>query len=201
MDKDITKKYIFKHKTTIIKWMEIIINELKRRAIAHDNSKLKEPEISGWRKMDKESRHPYGSKEYFEKLKKYKNLLMEHWRKNRHHPEYWKINSLENDRDLLDVIEMLIDWLSYKNDLLSLKDSLDIVSKQTKRYHFSEELTELIKNTVINYFSFPGGIEVKNIIEKQRNESENFSKDITEIFDSRSKKYNQKENHLLDIEV
>lgn len=156
---DITLEYIYKHKASVIRWMEVIIDELKRRAITHDNSKLIEPEISGWRKMDKEPRYPYGSKEYFDKLERYKWLLKTHWKRNRHHPEYWQINIFRKDKDLLDIIETVIDWLSYKENVLSLKQALKIIDAQTKRYGFSSELTELIKNTIINYFTFPGGKE------------------------------------------
>lgn len=199
MDK--TKEYIYKHKAAVMRRMHVIISELEKRAINHDNSKLKEPELSGWRAMDNEPRYPYGSEEYAAKLKKYQWLLEQHWKKNRHHPEYWKLNPFERNKDLIDVIETVVDWLSYKNEILSIDQALKLIKQQTKRYKFSRELTELIENTIINYFFFPGGVKAKNELEKQQSELANLLKDVIDVFDKRAEKYSLDKQHILDIEV
>lgn len=150
-DEDITLKYIYEHKAKVQKWLSLFSSELYKRSLEHDNSKLKEPELSGWRAMDQEPRYKYGTKEYKDKVDRYEWLMKEHWSKNRHHPGYWDINKDEKDKDLIDIIEMMVDWLSYK-DHISYVEASELVKKQTERYNFSEELSELILNTLTNYY-------------------------------------------------
>lgn len=147
-----TKQYIYRHKLEIQKKLSLLINELKKRADEHDISKLKEPEYSGWVKMDKEPRYEYGSKEYFEKIKKYKWLFDLHYRKNRHHPEYWQ--GFFQDMDLIDLLEMICDWISYRDDL-TYQEATEVIEKQCTRFGFPQLMRELILNTVKNYFARP----------------------------------------------
>lgn len=167
MSKDITLDYIISHKRRILYWTNVFVKELKRRALQHDDSKLEEPELSGWRAMDKEPRYPYGTKEYDDKIRRYHWLLELHWRRNRHHPEYWQIWKDRRDRDLLDYIEMLIDWMAAKgNGKLTYQQARELVAKQSARYHFDEigdpvnnpPMSELLLNTISNYFTELGGL-------------------------------------------
>lgn len=160
-----TLSYIVKHKQRIVKWMEVFINELRHRAAVHDNSKLEEPELSGWKAMDREPRYQYGTKEYYDKVARYKWLMELHWRRNRHHPEYWQIWQYRRDRDLIDYIEMLVDWLSYSDKKLSYRQARELVAKQAARYHMDEPgdlvnnppMSQLLLNTITNYFVEFGG--------------------------------------------
>lgn len=160
-DKDITLKYIYEHKAGVQKWLSLFSSELYRRGLEHDNSKLKEPELSGWRAMDQEPRYKYGTEEYTKKIHKYEWLMKLHWSKNRHHPEYWDLHKDEKNRDLIDIIEMMVDWLSYR-DHISYTEASELVKKQTKRYNFSEELSELILNTLTNYYIDFGFLNKEN---------------------------------------
>lgn len=155
-NEDPTVNFILQHKMRVKKWATKFSSILLARAESHDDSKLREPEITGWHMMDREPRYKYGSSQYNDKLQRYHWLMELHWSQNRHHPEYWDLHTDEKDKDLIDVLEMMIDWLSYK-DVISVVEAIELVDTQTQRYNISEELSDLIKNTVLNYFSTLGG--------------------------------------------
>ena len=58
--------------------------------------------------------------------------------------------------NLVDVIEMLCDWIGYR-DKISITEAISTVEQQMERYGFSEDLSCIIKNTLIDYFSIMGG--------------------------------------------
>lgn len=155
-----TEKYILEHKNRVNNWLLSFAFELLKRGGGHDNSKLQEPEISGWKQMDQEPRYNYGTKEYFDKLNKYHWLMEEHWSKNRHHPEYWEINKDDKSRDLIDILEMLADWSSYK-DKVSYSEASRMIEKQSERYNLSDEMRDLLLNTLTNYFVSFGNLDNK----------------------------------------
>lgn len=175
-DESITLKYIYEHKAKVQKWLFLFSSELYKRALEHDNSKLEEPELSGWIAMDQEPRYKYGTKEYKNKVDRYQWLMREHWSKNRHHPEYWDIHKDEKDKDLIDIIEMMVDWLSYR-DHISYVEASELVKKQTERYNFSEELSDLILNTLTNYY-VDFGYMTK---EKNKNKENSKNKKLVDI--------------------
>lgn len=150
-----TKEYIYSHKLGVQKKLYTLIEELKKRADEHDESKLKEPEYSGWVQMDKEPRYPYGSEEYYDKMNRYKWLFDEHYKANRHHPEHWQ--GFFSDMDLIDLLEMLVDWVSY-NDRLTSNKAIILVEEQCKRFDFPPLLKDLILNTLRNYICSPSTI-------------------------------------------
>lgn len=197
--KDKTLDYILSHKRRVVQWMSVFIQELKHRADTHDDSKLEEPEISGWRKMDDEPRYPYGTKEYEDKVKRYHWLMELHWRRNRHHPEYWQIWQYRRDRDLIDYIEMLVDWLAYNDKKLSYSEARKLVAKQAARYHMDElndpinnpPMSQLLLNTITNYF-------VEFVANDSQNDSSMTLKKLTED-EEYMKKYQK--GLLLDISV
>lgn len=197
--KDKTLDYILSHKRRVVQWMSVFIQELKHRADTHDDSKLEEPEISGWRKMDDEPRYPYGTKEYEDKVKRYHWLMELHWRRNRHHPEYWQIWQYRRDRDLIDYIEMLVDWLAYNDKKLSYSEARKLVAKQAARYHMDElndpinnpPMSQLLLNTITNYF-------VEFVANDSQDDSSMTLKKLTED-EEYIKKYQK--GLLLDISV
>ena len=157
-----TKEYIEAHRSRVRKWLQHFSNILEQKGKEHDQSKLEEPEFSQWCKMDEEPRYKYGTKEYNEKLKRFEYLFKMHWtdKRNRHHPEHFELMSKDerifNDRDLIDLVEMLCDWLGYRN-CISYKEAKTLVEQQCKRFGFSEELQSLLMNTLMNYFITFGG--------------------------------------------
>lgn len=157
MTKSDTKEYIEAHRKCVRKWLLHFSSILEQKGEEHDLSKLEEPEYSQWCKMDEEPRYRYGTKEYSNKLKRFKYLFKMHWadKRNRHHPEHFFLMNKEelifNDKDLIDLVEMLCDWLGYR-DSISYSEAKSLVEQQCKRFNFSEELKNLLMNTLMNHF-------------------------------------------------
>lgn len=152
-----TKEYVEKHQRTVRKRLSHFSTILQSRAFIHDESKLQEPEYSLWKQMDEEPRYPYGTKEYISKLDRWQHLFRMHWNdsRNRHHPEHFT-NPI-TEMDLMDMIEMLCDWLGYK-EVLSYTEASKLVDSQCKRFNFPDEFRYLLLNTLTNYFVTFGGI-------------------------------------------
>jgi hypothetical protein len=146
-----TETYIRSHIERVRKKLNVLIDVLMKRAIRHDKSKLEEPEFSLWKKMDMEPRYPYGSEEYKEKVKRYSNLFNMHYETNPHHPEYFP-NGIQ-DMTLVDLMEMMCDWISYK-DNIRVTEAVEIVEKQSNRFGYSDEIKNLLTNTLIYYFAY-----------------------------------------------
>lgn len=119
---------------------------LSDRANAHDDSKLIEPEKSGFDKMTTQLRSlTYGSDEYKAALAENKPTVDHHYAVNTHHPEHWP-NGIA-DMSLLDVIEMLADWkaASERVNKGSIAQSLPI---NKERFGISDQLYAILENTV-----------------------------------------------------
>lgn len=144
-----TEEYISGHISRVQKWISKFSTILYIRGLNHDRSKLCEPELSMWKKMDEEPRYPYGTKEYQEKLNRYQELFKLHYKRNKHHPEHWSGYYLE--MDLIDIIEMLCDWLGYKEDI-TIEEAEALIDQQCRRYNFNNTFRALLFNTLKNYF-------------------------------------------------
>ena len=157
---DDTVIYVKRHKARVRYWMTQFAEALLERADHHDDSKLKEPEISMWREMDKEPRYPYSEdpeSDYQKKLRKYKPVFEQHWRNNRHHWEFFQMGLDPFGPEILDLIELICDQLlGYKFNVSYLEAMKDCQRLKTK-FGLSEELTTLIENTVRNHFVDFGG--------------------------------------------
>lgn len=145
-----TMQFIREHRNFVQEKLLKIVRELFNRAEDHDKSKLKEPELSGWLAMDKEPRYKYGTPEYFDKRERYKWVFEEHYKHNRHHPEYWK--GFFNEMDLVDFLEMIIDWCSYKENI-SMDEMIQIVTENCERFNFPPLMKDLAINTLKNYIT------------------------------------------------
>ena len=149
-----TEEYIKGHISRVRRHIDTFIQLLIRRAENHDKSKLEEPEISWWKEMDKEPRYPYGSEEYKQKIKRWNKVFKHHYQYNRHHPEYYEYGVSE--MTLIDIVEMMCDWLGYK-DTTTVTEALKVCDEQMARYDISEELRQIIFNTLLRYYSLMGG--------------------------------------------
>lgn len=119
---------------------------IEHRAINHDDSKLKEPELSIFTEYTpKLANTTYGSDEYKEHLKGMKVGLDHHYANNMHHPEYWE-NGI-NDMSLLDIIEMLADWkaATERHNDGDMMKSLEI---NIKRFNIDDQLANILRNTI-----------------------------------------------------
>lgn len=149
-----TEEYIKGHISRVRRHINTFIQLLIRRAENHDKSKLEEPELSWWKEMDKEPRYPYGSEEYKQKIKRWNKVFKHHYQYNRHHPEYYEYGVSE--MTLIDIVEMMCDWLGYK-DTTIVTEALKVCDEQMARYDISEELRQIIFNTLLRYYSLMGG--------------------------------------------
>ena len=139
-----TTKHILRVKDLIREFREL----LQQRGIDHDDSKLKEPEKTGFDEFT-EKLHgvSYGSPEYKQMLADLKPILDHHYANNSHHPEHHE-NGLDG-MDLLDIVEMLMDWKASteRHDDGDIHKSLDI---NKNRFNMSDQLYNILKNTINN---------------------------------------------------
>ena len=149
-----TEEYIKGHISRVRKHINTFVQLLLKRAINHDKSKLEEPEISWWKEMDKEPRYPYGSEEYKQKIKRWNKVFKHHYKYNRHHPEHYDYGVSE--MTLVDIVEMMCDWLGYK-DTITISEALKVCDEQMKRYNISDDVRQIIFNTLLRYYSLMGG--------------------------------------------
>lgn len=124
--------------------------ELMSRAQQHDSSKLlsSEKEIFDIY-TPKLKGSTYGSEEYKVFLKEMKVALEHHYAMNPHHPEHYQKGV--DGMDLIDLVEMLCDWkaATERHANGSIDNSI-LINK--KRFNISEQLVEILQNTVKRYF-------------------------------------------------
>ena len=153
MDNDKTilgKMETIKHIHAVRSYLYLMIEELDARARNHDASKLESPEAEIFGEFTPLlAQTKYGTPEYEELLKKVKPATDNHYAKNRHHPQHHK-NGVD-DMDLVDLTEMLCDWLAAtsRNKDGNIRTSIDI---NAERFKMSPQLANIFRNTVNRYF-------------------------------------------------
>lgn len=155
-----TNAETMRHILTVRTLLTQCIGELVERGNAHDLSKLRDPELDLFVEYTPKLKEVvYGSEEYKGFLKALKPALDNHYANNSHHPEHYA-NGID-DMNLLDVLEMLIDWKasSLRGKGGSLAKSLEI---QKERFQISDQLYKVLSNTVelINKFGDEANIKV-----------------------------------------
>jgi hypothetical protein len=130
--------------------VEVRINEaignLRHRAMVHDDSKLIEPEKSGYDVLTIKLKDcVYGSDDYKAALAEAQPVIQHHYAANDHHPEHWP-NGI-NDMSLLSILEMLCDWkgASERTKQGSIAQSLEV---NAKRFGIDPQLASILANTV-----------------------------------------------------
>lgn len=134
------------HIATVQGFLYIAIQELKRRQVVHDKSKLESPEkemFDEWTPKLKES--TYGSVEYNNFLKELKVGLDHHYANNDHHPEFYT-NGIKG-MNLISLLEMIIDWLAATKRHADGNIIRSIEINQ-KRFGYGDELKEIFLNTL-----------------------------------------------------
>lgn len=138
-----------KHKQEVLKNMTVIAQDIIRKAITHDNSKLEEPEASGYAHYtSKLAGLTYGSEEYKKRLQQMKPTIDHHYQYNPHHPEHHE-NGIK-DMTLVDIIEMICDWAAAckRHNDGNIFRSIEI---NQERFGYSDELKQIFINTVKAY--------------------------------------------------
>lgn len=143
---DDTKKHISLVKDLI----DIFCSKLFEQIESHDNSKLKEPELSIFNEYTPKLKYcTYGSEEYKQYLREMKIALDHHYQNNRHHPEYFE-NGMMN-MNLIDIIEMFCDWLAStkRHNDGNIYNSIEL---NKKRFKYPEMIENIFKNTATDIF-------------------------------------------------
>jgi hypothetical protein len=154
-----------------------VAKQLLDRAVAHDASKLESPEAELFEaNTAKLAGLTYGSDEYRAALAELKPALDHHYANNRHHPEFhtglccigcfkafpkdWNRccdvcgNTVYPDdkhtlrgMNLIDLLEMLCDWKA-AGERHANGDLLRSIEVNQKRFGYSDELKQILLNTV-----------------------------------------------------
>ena len=139
-----------KHVNEVRQNLWTLIRELDRRASVHDASKFESPEAEVFAEnTPKLAKTEYGGPEYQELLKTVKVAIDHHYSKNDHHPEYY--NKGIEEMDLLQIIEMLSDWVAAtkRNKNGNIHRSIEL---NTERFKMTPQLASILRNTVDRYF-------------------------------------------------
>ncbi len=134
--------YLFKHKTLVFLNMMCIIGRLFKRAIYHDNSKLKLSVAKLTIPIIRESLNiDYDSINYRCFLNKNKDALQLHYKTSDHHPEHY--NNYK-EMHLLALIEMVADWKAAikKNKNGDINKSFKVA---IERHGMSNEIITFLK--------------------------------------------------------
>lgn len=138
------------HKEKVKKFMNKCIDDLVYRAENHDNSKLESPEKEYFDEYTPKLKDTtYGSEDYQECLKGLKVALDHHYKVNSHHPEHYE-NGV-NGMTLVDLLELICDWKasSMRHEDGDINKSIEI---NKDRFKISDQLVDILKNTVKEYF-------------------------------------------------
>lgn len=121
------------------------LHNLTKRAVLHDASKLKEPELSGYQGLSEALQGlTYGTPEHRAAFAPFKEVIQHHYAHNRHHPEHWHLGV--TDMSLLDILEMLADWKA-ANDRGDGGDFGHSIQVSVSRFGISEQLHAILINT------------------------------------------------------
>lgn len=124
----------------------MVVSDLERRMNEHDQSKLNSPEVELFDEYTPKLKGcTFGSAEYHSYLKAMKPALDHHYAANSHHPEHYPAGI--RGMSLIDMIEMLCDWLAATRRHADgdIRRSIDI---NQKRFGYSDELRAILLNTL-----------------------------------------------------
>lgn len=145
-----SKQDTLNHKQEVMNSIVEIRHRLANRAIAHDESKLRDPEKAIFDKVTPKLRElTYGSDEYKQSLADMGPALQHHYEHNRHHPEHHE-NGVDG-MNLVDIVEMFCDWVAATKRHAdgNIHKSIDI---NEKRFDLSPQLAQIFRNTARDIF-------------------------------------------------
>jgi hypothetical protein len=135
------------HINLVRKFLRIAATEILKRGEVHDLSKFSEAEVNMYALYTSRLRGmTYDSPEYRQCLAEMKASggLGHHYENNRHHPEHYP-NGI-NDMNLIDVLEMYIDWLASTRRHADGDIQKSIEANQG-RFQMSDQLAAIFRNT------------------------------------------------------
>lgn len=139
-----------KHIKRVNELLLFAAQDLIKRAMNHDDSKLEEPEKSKFDEMTPKLKGlTYGSDEYKASLAELGVALKHHYENNSHHPEHYE-NGID-DMDLLDLIEMFFDWCA-ASERHANGNIYTSITQNEGRFGMSEQLVHVFQNTAKRYY-------------------------------------------------
>lgn len=133
------------HIVAVRVYMMQIVQNLQRRLLEHDSSKLVEPERSAYEGLDEHLEGlEYGTEAYRQGIKEYLgSALKHHHAHNSHHPEHYPNGIM--GMSLFDLLEMLADLRAVCDD--KGKSVIDL--EVNKRIHnISDDVYQILLNTI-----------------------------------------------------
>ncbi len=133
------------HKRRVAGYMQIVANELFRRAAVHDNSKFSPEEFEPYdQAFPNFKKYAFGSEELKAVYESIRPALQHHFQENDHHPEHFEVGV--NSMTLIEFIEMVCDWMAASDrSQTDVHRGLDI---NRERFKIDSQLFEIIKNTI-----------------------------------------------------
>jgi Family of unknown function (DUF5662) len=135
-----------RHIETVRNYLNAVLVELVKRQEKHDQSKLEAFEVDAYEQATPKLKGlTYGSEEYKACLREIKPAIEHHYAHNRHHPEHFQGGY--KDMNLIDLIEMAIDWKSssLRHADGDIRKSIEI---NQGRFGYSDELKGFLLNTI-----------------------------------------------------
>lgn len=122
-----------------------VIELLQVRATHHDESKLQEPELSGFAALHgRLADIRFGSPEYRAALEEAAPTIAHHYAHNSHHPQHYPDGIA--GMSLLDLVEMFCDW--YAAGLRTKDGSLAVsLAINVDRFNIAPQLAAILENT------------------------------------------------------
>lgn len=142
-----------KHIREVQNNLTIIIAELLERLKAHDDSKFSDIELETYTRVTPRLKNlEYGSQEYKDNIADLGAAVQHHYQNNRHHPEY--CGGDYKNMDLVDLVEMLMDWLAAtkRHTTGNIYKSIKV---NQERFGYGDDLAQIFNNTISRYFPDP----------------------------------------------
>lgn len=167
-------RYVYEHRALVSELILRMARELSIRGRRHDNSKLTEPEYTGWFTsypiIKDHLDHPDAvlSAKEEEKLNQVKNdfqvTLGHHYEANDHHPQHFGQDGIMK-MNLMQIQEMLADW--YACAIREGIDPITFLHNKCLEHDIPEDLSQVLLNTLTWLMERGGVPNGKNEIEKE----------------------------------
>lgn len=136
------------HKRRVAGYMQSIANDLFRRAAVHDNSKFSPEEFESYdQAFPNFKKYAFGTEEMQAVYDSIRPALQHHFQANDHHVEHFEHGI--DDMSLVQLIEMLCDWLAAsERSKVAFVDGLAV---NKKKYFIDDQTYDVLINTVQRY--------------------------------------------------
>jgi len=140
------KTGIQNHQLRVEELMRVVIEELKERALTHDDSKLDDEESETYLKIIPKM---YGDDKVTDEQRAKMKIAAQpaiehHYSVNAHHPEYHEAGV--DSMTLVDIIEMVCDWKAASER--SGNNLMDNMENNQARFRLTGQLRNIIENTI-----------------------------------------------------